>query len=195
MSLEQQLWNNTILNYADKHCKQNGDPIRQNLTKSQSLGSTKLRKRADSGELVISETDKSNRTSISSRENYRLQGAPHVKNDLPVDWDFIKTKRREIQAHTRALINVFSVGKDQGEQQELRLRNACMEQSTLIPKARVQQKDHKPVNQDGIPKARFLCNAANTMNQIASDILTDCLQGMHKSDQTHECNSTEDFIS
>ena len=93
------------------------------------------------------------------------------------------------------MINVFSVERVQGEQQELRLRNACMEQSTLIPNARVQQKDHTPVNQNGIPKARFLCNAANTMNQIASDMLTDCLQGMHKSDQTHECNSTEDFIS
>ena len=132
---------------------------------------------------------------MSSRDNYRQQGAPHVKNDIPIDWEGIKKKRREVQAHTCALINVLCVGRDQGKNQEDRVRLACMEQSCIIPKARVQQKDHKPPNSNGVPKARFLCNASNSINQIISDMLTDNLQALHKSDETHECNSTEDFLS
>ena len=41
----------------------------------------------------------------------------------------------------------------------------------------------------------FLCNASTTQNHIISDILTDQLQSMQQSDETHECSSIEAFLS
>ena len=84
-----------------------------------------------------------------------------------------------------ALINIYNIGKSHGDNQEERTRFACMEQSTVIPKARGQQKDHKPTV-NGVTKARFLCNATNSMNQIASNILTLWLNRCKNSRQGHK---------
>ena len=60
----------------------------------------KLTTRTKAGEIVISETDKSTKTTISSRENYRLQGEPNIRNETPVEGEFVKKKKRKVLAHT-----------------------------------------------------------------------------------------------
>ena len=104
-----------IEKYAENHCNSKGDQKQSNLTNSQKIGMSKLKNRSKDGSIVIGETDKSNKTTLSSRENYRKQGDPHTQNDIEVDWDFVRKKQREVQAHTRALTNVFNIGKDHNQ--------------------------------------------------------------------------------
>ena len=80
------MWEEEIKAYIKIHCNNKGDQLESNLTKQQKRGLAKLRERAKSGEIVITCTDKSNGFAASTRENYRLQGAPHVAGDKKVTW-------------------------------------------------------------------------------------------------------------
>ena len=42
----------------------------------------------------------------STRENYGLQGAKHIAGDKAVSWQEIKSIKREIEGHCKALANV-----------------------------------------------------------------------------------------
>ena len=54
LHFEANLWSTMIGNYAEKHCTEKGDPKNPNKTRSQQLGAKKLKKRSDTGEIVIS---------------------------------------------------------------------------------------------------------------------------------------------
>ena len=58
----------------------------------------------------------------------------------------------------------------------------------------LQQKDHKPTDQNGQPKTRCLMNAKTTANQRASDMLNDILTSINNSQDDHEMISTEEFL-
>ena len=69
--------------------------------------------------------------------------------------------------------------------------------STVIPLMIITNKDHKKTGEDGTPAVRPICGAGTTINQRASDALTDILQSVAKSEEntSSECTSTEDYIS
>ena len=94
--VQEQIWQTTIEKYAENHCNSKGDQKQSNLTNSQKIGMSKLKNRSKDGSIVIGETDKSNKTTLSSRENYRKQWDPHTQNDIEVDWDFVRKKQREV---------------------------------------------------------------------------------------------------
>ena len=75
------MYNKTIKDYKDKHCTEKGKPIKSNLTKSEQLGIKKLKTRQDNGDIVINRSDKSQVTSIMTRENYREQCQHHIGNN------------------------------------------------------------------------------------------------------------------
>ena len=134
--------------------------------------------------------------SVSSRENYRLQGAPHTKNDVKVTWREIETAKREIANHTKAITNIFRMGEDWGEKGEWRVRRAMNEQTTVVPQMHCTQKDHKELPESGVPKSRPICDASSTMNQRISNTITEVLQALTKADnETCEVVSTEDLLS
>ena len=71
-----------------------------------------------------------------------------------------------------------------------------MENITTVPQAYIQQKDHKaPDPITGLPKTRFICNAATTYNQRLADLANDNMRALIESDKTDEMSSTEDFVS
>ena len=84
LAAKELLWEDTVKRYINCNCNDKGDQIKSNLTKAQRRGIAKLRSRTKSGEIVITVTDKSGKMSVSSRENYRLQGAPHTSKDEKV---------------------------------------------------------------------------------------------------------------
>ena len=156
----------------------------------------KLRDRISKGEIVVTATDKSGRLAVSSRECYKLQGAPHVAGDQPVGWEEVERVKSTISSTNRVLAKMFRVGEDWGEQGQWRVGRALGEVSTIIPQMSMLPKDHKPLGKDGVPKGRPVCSASSTINQRISDILTDILQGVASSDTEFcEINSTEDLMA
>ena len=69
-------------------------------------GSTKI------GEIVVIVTDKSGKLSVSSRSNYSKQGEPHVIKDERVSWKDIEKAKAKVTAHTKAVTNIFGMGKE-----------------------------------------------------------------------------------
>ena len=66
-------------------------------TQQQQQGIDKLNTRIEAGEMVIFETDKSTKTTKSSRENHRLQGEPNIRNETPVEGE--EEKEKSIGSH------------------------------------------------------------------------------------------------
>ena len=71
-------------------------------------------KRRETGEAVISETDKSGKATISTRIAYRKMGEEHVQNDKPITWTEYRKIKEEILDHTKALSYVFNPEKQHG---------------------------------------------------------------------------------
>ena len=138
--------------------------------------------------------DKSGRYTVSSRASYKAQGDQHTLGDRVVEWDEINRIQNEVVCHAKALANVFCMSKEWGEKEEERTHRAMATKSTVIPQMLITQKDHKALQENGLPKTRAMCGASQTMNQRISDLLTDILQALFKSEPTHESLSTESYI-
>ena len=89
---------------------------------------------------------------MSSRDNYKKQGEPHVKGDRVVHWEEIEDAKRVIKGHMTSITNIFSMGEDWGESWEGRVRRTAMEKITMVPQMRMSPKDHKSVGEDGVQK-------------------------------------------
>ena len=103
--------------------------------------------------------------------------------------------RREVLAHTRVMSDIFCVGEEHGEKEQRRLRNALHEEISTIPNLILNQKDHKPVSEEGLPKTRPVCAANSTHNQRLSDLLSDIMNAVFKAEDTAEAISTGDILS
>ena len=184
------------MDYKAKKCKENGTQLTDNLTKAQRRGQAKLKKRQDNGEIVISQTDKSGINTVSKRDIYKQMGAVHTAKDKIITWKEYKGIKQNVLDHTGALNNVFQIGKEHGEANETRCRNACMENSSVIPDIIFRQKDHKPVSKDGLPKTRPLCLASCTCQQRISEYLCTITKATFSAEDTpSEAISTEDMLS
>ena len=186
------------MSYVKRNCKGNGDQKGDNLTKQQRRGMSKLKERCKSGEIVITCTDKSGKLAVSTRENYSLQGKPHVSKDKPISWKEVEKIRSKIQGHNKALGNIFRMGEEWGDKGEQRVRSTMNEGITVIPKMSNLTKDHKAttvINGEEVPATRPICNATVTMNQRILNTLTEVLGGLFKSEEkTCEATSTEDML-
>ena len=93
--------------------------------------------------MVISETDKSNNLTLSTRESYSKQGSVHTKGDKLSNWEEVRKSKSVVLAHTKAVCNIFKIGSNNTESEETRVRLNMMEDITTVPPATLQQKDHK----------------------------------------------------
>ena len=137
-----------ILDYKSKRCTETGRQRTDALTKQERRGYKKLQARVKRGEVVVSTTDKSSKLSISTYDEYIKQGQCHVAKDEVVSWSQVQEAKRDILCHTKALSNMFRVGRNNSEKEEVRLRKALHEDSTVIPQMTCLQKDHKQVGPD-----------------------------------------------
>ena len=86
-----------------------------------------------------------------------------------------------MEAHTRALANVFQMGQELGEKEEARVRRSMNMKATIIPQLILTQKDHKKFS-GKVPQTRPICSAGQTINQRVSDLVTDSLQALFKAE-------------
>ena len=188
-------WKQATLTYMENNCDSKGRQLEGNLTPDEVQGTNSFNERTKAGEIVISTTDKSNLTTISSHESYIAQGTLHTQKDRLASWEEFHEAKNLVLCHTLALTNVFKIGSGQSQNEEQRVRLNMMENITTVPQASLMQKDHKPPHPDGTPKTRFLCHASMTYNQRLADLTNDICKGMIDSDTTEELNSSEDFLS
>ena len=109
-----------------------------------------LQKRVDSGELVVTETDKSKRFCILTSEQYFAAGRKHVQGDTVVDHDTVLKLQKTVNDHSHWLRKIFNAGASWG--QEERLGQSMCDKGEVVAPLYLLIKDHKLWKQsDGTP--------------------------------------------
>ena len=188
------MYMNAAKDYMKSNCTSKGEQINGGIDDAMRKGMDDLEEIKKDHKVVVGMTDKSGKFTMSSQESYIAQGETHTKGDKKISWEEVTKIQNEVNCHTRALANVFSISKEWGEKEEERTRKAMQEKSTILPQMLLRQKDHKPLQADGLPKTRAMCSASNTINQRVSDLLSDFLYALFQSEENMECKSTENFI-
>ena len=104
------LYKQSFDKYRAENCNSKGKQIDDILTAQELRGIAKLSSRQKNGEIIVSETDKSQNHTVSTPESYIDQGNKHSAKDKEVSWKEFNKAKAEIQGHTCALCNVFNVG-------------------------------------------------------------------------------------
>ena len=180
--------------YISKNCLKDGSQQEGGLDDEFKEGLEEIEEYKKTYNVVISTTDKSGKYTLNSRDSYKAQGDKHVSGDKEISWDDVTVIQNEVICHSKALCNVFKISNQWGEKEEARTRRAMAEKSTIIPQMVITQKDHKPIQDDGLPKTRAMCGASQSINQRVSDLLTDVLQALFSSELSNESLSTESYI-
>ena len=75
--------------------------IESNLTRSEQASLKILQKGVESGELIITETDKSGKFCVLRRDQYLQSGAKHTSGDLEVEWEQVQSIQKAVNDHCK----------------------------------------------------------------------------------------------
>ena len=78
-----------------------GAAVKSNLTAAEQRGMKSLQERVRSGELVVTETDKSRRFCVMTRSQYRLAGEKHTSKDMKIEYDQLQSIQKLVNDHSR----------------------------------------------------------------------------------------------
>ena len=132
------------------------------VTQGELRGIEKLKKRIGAGTLVICETDKSGKLTPMTPEVYTKLGEVHTKGDKTVTWSDVQAAQRLLKGHLRIINHIFNPGADSGAKE--RVWSAKELKSTVLPVNSLLVKDHKPLNEEGLPKTRPVCGVSCSMD-------------------------------
>ena len=83
-----------------------------NLSEDERAGLNSLKKRVKSGELVITETDKSKRFCLLTRRQYELAGLKHTEKDEEITPDQLTKVQKVVNEHCDWVSKIFNVGEN-----------------------------------------------------------------------------------
>ena len=109
-----------------------------------------LQKRVASGELIITETDKSKRFSILKSDQYYASGQKHVRNDQKVSMEVVSKLQKLVNDHCYWLGKIFGVGVNWDHEE--RISQSMNDKGDVVAPLYLLIKDHKGWREeDGCP--------------------------------------------
>ena len=95
------------------------------------------------------------------------------------------------------LIDIYMYEKmgSKHTEKDTKIKDAYNTMSWVAPILKVTPKDHKVVDQMGMPKDRPICEAKSSMNGRLSDFLSDVLQPIAIERAPNASRSTEDMLA
>jgi hypothetical protein len=192
-----QVQKDAIMKVNRKHIKtqydETGEIVTSVLTAQETRGKIKIRDRVKKGEILITFTDKSGKTVVTTPDVYKKAAAVHLDKDEKVGWECLKKTETLMNRLARQLAKIFNLGKGEGDRQRDRINSALKSVDVAPPMVSFMWKDHK-VYQD-VPPTRPVCNATRgpilRTSQLLTMILTPVLDF---EEDTTECDSTEDML-
>ena len=137
-------------NLSKQGLKSDNDKVGSNLTRAEMAGLKSLQKRVQSGELIITETDKSKRFCILKSDQYTAAGQKHVGKDLKVSCDDVRTVQKLVNDHSTWIRKIFGFGAGWGH--EDRLGYSMTDRGEVVAPLYLLIKDHKGwTPEDGSP--------------------------------------------
>ena len=124
-----------------RDCKYKREKTEINITKQEEKGLKSLQQRVASGELIVTETDKSKRFCIMTREQYVKSGEKHTSKDVIVGPDQFKKVQKCVNSHCEWLSQIFKCGENW--QHNDRIVNSMSYESEAVAPLYLLIKDHK----------------------------------------------------
>ena len=175
-------------NYTKSQCSQES-----NLTKKELRGLKSLKKRIKDGEIIISQSDKSSRLCVLSREQYIKSGETHTMNDDEIDWQHVKSLQNKVNSVVWWLSKIINHSRNTGEK---RMMDNNQDHNGEIAEMYLLLKDHKtwtPESDTSVP-SRPVVSGNKTYNVHLSELLSELLEPIAKEMSGGEISSTEDAL-
>ena len=188
----------TISKYrAEHYCNDKGYP-KSNLETSEKLGIKETKQKIDNKECLISKTDKSNKLSCDSLDNYKSAIEKHTENDNIIDHKTVKSIENKLNDTLKILNGIFNVGSDTDRKNnEDRVHLASISTNVPPPPLDGLRKDHKPLKpgeEASGPSVRPVCAANVAPNARMSHFLSKILNDYSDAVESHsECRSSEEM--
>ena len=166
---------------------------KRNLTEQEEAALANLRKKTESLEMVILETDKTKRFSCDSSNNYKLLGEEHVANDRTIDQKTKDEYEKLINAHSEMWLRIINAGKDHNQYN--RIKHSMMSKNCPPAPLSLPRKDHKIYESEEIgPPGRPVGGGDVTYNRRISHLISMILMEVYKEKET-VCSSTEEMLA
>ena len=165
-----------------------------NLTKSEQRGLKSLRKRVNKGEIVVTETDKSKRFCILTREQYEASGQKHTRNDTIIEEKTVKKIQNVTNEHCRWIKEIFGTGSNW--QHEERLGSSMNDQCEAVAPLYLLVKDHKGWEEKSgqPPPSRPVCSGIRGYNRHLSELVSLILEPISHSIEGADIDSTSALL-
>ena len=146
--------------------------VDSNLSKLELLGMKSLQKRVKNGELIVTETDKSNRFCVLKSSQYYEAGQKHVVKDQKESHEQARAIQKVVNDHSYWLRKIFGLGIEWGH--EDRIGNSMTDRGEVVAPLYLLIKDHKGWSyEEGTPPpSRPVCSGNRGYNRHISEILS-----------------------
>ena len=139
--------------------------IESNLTRSEQASLKILQKGVESGELIITETDKSGKFCVLRRDQYLQSGAKHTSGDLEVEWEQVQSIQKAVNDHCKWIRRIFGFGVNWNH--EDRFSSNMSDRWEIVAPLYLLVKDHKGwrVGSSTPPPSRPVCSGNQGLNR------------------------------
>ena len=110
IEMRRNMFNKTVKEFIESFCDEGGEQ-ESNLSEQEKRGLRSLRKRIQSGELLVIKTDKSGKFAIIDKAHYLEIGKMHTKNDKEIGRKEIVEREKVINGHARMWCMMTQAGE------------------------------------------------------------------------------------
>ncbi|MCP4264419.1 MAG: hypothetical protein GY777_02390 [Candidatus Brocadiaceae bacterium] len=192
---------NELMKEVEQYCEENKNKMNmRNLTKKEKKGLKSL-KRKSKNELIISQTDKSSKFSVDTKDNYMDAMQVHIQQDEDITENDHSKAQKEANAHSTFWCEMLGISKNTGandeqkERNHQRAKNNLLVEGNELPPIYGLRKDHKKVNnEEKGPPLRPVCSATNAYNSKIAHLINSFLVNIWKEEEEN-CASTEELLA
>ena len=174
---------------GEKTCNQS-----TNLTKEEIEGLKSLRRRVKEGSIIITETDKSKRFVVMTRDQYIQSGLEHTSKDLEVKDEQIHKVQKSVNDHCEWLNMIFKIGENWNHSE--RISHSMTDRSEAVAPLYLLIKDHKGWKETDSkpPPSRPVCSGNGGTNKHLSEIVSYVLEPLSHAAKGSEIDSTGELL-
>ena len=183
-------------NGLDSNNRRGNKNVKQylNLSFKERIGLKTLNDRIDSGEIMITPTDKSGRFAVLTKEQYIKSGEKHTSKDQKINWRDLKYMKNQVNNHMYWYGNIFRYCDKTNPE---RMRANLVSSDLQLPEMAILVKDHKQWQFDsGAPvPSRPVVSGNSTINTHLSELISEIVEPIALHMNGCEVQSSEEALS
>ena len=129
--------------WMESNLDSNGNQVKSNTSKSTRTAINKIKKRIETGNLIVVPTDKSGKFAAMSLDTYIQMGQVHTSKDRNITETELGIIQKDLNDHCKMILNIFMIGVGHGEHNVQRVKAAFTTLASEPAVLWLMPKDHK----------------------------------------------------